>query len=259
MSIRVIAGTAAILLLLVGILGSNDSEDASKTETSKRFARRYLPFQPDWVSEFRIPGGPPKSPQMVIWEVSEFDPRIPATVEQQQAGDDFVKRCFEVAEAKGWFDRSKAIADGFLTPGSDNRHHRNDAYVLDSIQLDPARPEYLMYYPDPNREGEQALTGFMFLAESRKARGHQFAGPLAIWHYHKYANARCWAGRGLLSMGMADDNGRCSTGSVPLHRSPEMVHVWLLDHPRGPFSSGMTLPKSVLRTGLAKRREMLGY
>jgi hypothetical protein len=32
-----------------------------------------------------------------------------------------------------------------------------------------------------------------------------------------------------------------------------MIHVWLIDHPRGPFSSGMTLPRDALERGLAKR------
>jgi len=37
------------------------------------------------------------------------------------------------------------------------------------------------------------------------------------------------------------------------------VHVWLIDHPRGPFSTGMTLPPDVLRKGIAKRREEHGF
>ncbi len=52
-----------------------------------RYARRYMPFDRVWVSERKIPIGPQRSPQMVIWEVSEFDPRIPATPAQQEAGD----------------------------------------------------------------------------------------------------------------------------------------------------------------------------
>jgi len=196
---------------------------------------------------------------MVIWEVSEFGPDALVTAEHRKSGNAFVKRCMEAAIAKNWFDRSKGMADGFLTPGSDARHHRNDAYVMDDIQLDPERPEYLMYYPDPNRNGEQTLTGFMFLADGKDKPGHQFAGPLSVWHYHKYTNARCWAGNGLLSTGMIDEDGKCTIGGVPRYRSPEMVHVWLIDHPRGPFSTGMTLPDAVLRAGLEKRRAAIGF
>lgn len=259
MTARVLALIAVQMLLISGIAACDRTDAPTDSDRPDRLARRYVPFEPGWVSEFEVPMGPPKSPQMVVWEVSEFDPGVPATPEQQKAADDFVQRCFEVALAKNWFDRSKGVADGFRTPGTDSRHHRNDEYVLDGIQLDPERPEYLMYYPDPNREGEQTLTGFMFLADARDSRGRQFAGPLAIWHYHKYTNARCWAGRGLLSTGMVDRQGRCQTGGFPINRSPEMVHVWLIDHPRGPFSTGMTLPPALLSAGLAKRRETLGY
>lgn len=258
-AIRVAVRATVVMLMMSVLSGCDRAKDSSDEESHSRFARRYVPFDPEWISETLIPMGPPISPQMVIWEVSEYGPEALATPQQRKAGDDFVKRCLEVAIAKDWFDQSVGIADGFLTLGSDARHHRNDEYVLDGIQLDPERPEYLMYYPDPNRNGEQTLTGLMFLANSRDAMGRQFAGPLSIWHYHKYTNARCWAGRGLLSTGMIDEDGKCPAGNVPLNRSPEMVHVWLIDHPRGPFSTGMTLPDAVLRAGLAKRRAAIGF
>jgi len=258
-AIRVAVHATVVMLMMSVLSGCDRAKDSSDEKPHSRFARRYVPFDPEWISETLIPMGPPISPQMVIWEGSEYGPEALATPQQRKAGDDFVKRCLEVAIAKDWFDQSVGIADGFLTPGSDARHHRNDEYVLDGIQLDPERPEYLMYYPDPNRNGEQTLTGLMFLADGRDAKGRQFAGPLSIWHYHKYTNARCWGGRGLLSTGMIDDDGNCPAGSVPLNRSPEMVHVWLIDHPRGPFSTGMTLPDDVLRAGLAKRRAAIGF
>lgn len=236
-----------------------ESDELSELVLSERVARQYLPFDPEWIPESRIPVKPQRSPQMKIWEVSEFDPNGAVTPEQQQAADDFVQRCFDAAIAKGWFDREKGLADGFLTKGSDERHHRNDEYVVDGVQLDPERPEYLMYYPDPEQPAEFALTGLMFLADAPQARGTQFAGPLAIWHYHVYTNARCWARGGLLSTGMFARNGGCITGGVPIHRSPEMVHVWLIDRPRGPFSTGMTLPEDELAAGLAKRKESIGF
>lgn len=258
MNARIGVSVVVLLLLTSGTSGC-ERENSTTRDSPSRFARRYMPFEPAWIPESEIPAGPPSEAQMVVWEVSTFDPRIPATPDQQVAADAFVKRCFEVAVAKHWFDRETGMADGFLTAGSDSRHHRNDEYVLDGIQLDPERPEYLMYYPDPNRDGEQALAGIMFLADGAETHGQPFAGPLAIWHYHKYMNARCWASQGLLSTGMVDGDGRCTTGGVPIHRSPEMVHVWLIELPGGPFSTGMTVPQIVLRDGLAKRRAELGF
>jgi hypothetical protein len=254
MLVRVLAPILVVMFALSASLACDGDE-----KLPNRFARQYLPFQPSWIPASLIPRTPQRSPQMMIWEVSDFDPRVEPTPEQQAAADDMVTRCFEAAQKNGWFTREKGLADGFLTKGSDSQHHRNDGYVLDSVQLDPERPEYLMYYKDPDREGEYALTGLMFLADEKESRGRQFAGPLAIWHYHVYTNARCWAERGLLSTGMVDASGDCPTGGEPIHRSPEMVHVWLIDHPRGPFSTGMTLPPKILREGLVKRRAEHGF
>ncbi|MGH0037904.1 MAG: hypothetical protein ACQGVK_22980 [Myxococcota bacterium] len=246
------------LVSALAFASSPGCERPASAPESERLARRYLPFDPAWIPEAEIPAEPQESPGMVIWEVSGYDPRVPATAAQREAGEDFVRRCFEAAVENGWFHRPKGMADGFLTPANDRLHYRNDEYVLDGIQLDPERPEYLMYYPDPTREDEFALTGFMFLADGAEARGHQFAGPLAIWHYHVYTRPRCWE-KDLLSLGPVDEWGRCPGEGVARHRSPEMVHVWFIDHPRGAFSSGMTLPRNVLDTGLALRREKYGF
>ena len=34
---------------------------------------------------------------------------------------------------------------------------------------------------------------------------------------------------------------------VVSQKSPEMLHVWFVDHPDGRFASGMSLPEEVLR------------
>jgi hypothetical protein len=252
------ASGCAIAVLIAIAVSAGCGGDRTGGSQPDRLARKYLPFEPGWIPESEIPAEPQESPDMVIWEVSEFDPRVPATPAQKKAASDFVERCFAAAVANNWFHRPKGMADGFLTPANDRLHYRNDEYVLDGIQLDPERPEYLMYYPDPEHEDTFALTGFMFLADGPETRGRQFAGPLAIWHYHVYTQPRCWQ-RELLSMGPVDQWGRCAGDGVPRHRSPEMVHVWFIDHPRGPFSSGMTLPRDVLSKGLMKRREERGF
>ena len=244
------AGAIAAMLALALLAGCGERP----SERPDRFARKYLPFERGWLRESKIPAKPQSSPEMVIWEVSRFDPRVPPTPEQQAAADDLVERCHQAAVKHGWYDHAKGLADGFETNFKDRLHHRKDEYVLDGIQLDPERPEYLMYYP--TEDGGQALTGFMFLADGPEAWGEQIGGPLTVWHYHVWTRKRCWV-QDLLSAGPADAAGRCGVG-VARHRSPEMVHVWLIDHPRGPFSSGMTLPRDVLERGLAKRMRERG-
>jgi hypothetical protein len=57
----------------------------------------------------------------------------------------------------------------------------------------------------------------------------------------------------MLITGLPNAQGQCDRG-VPTHRSPEMIHIWLVDHPLGPFSTSMHLdPK--LMMGLLEKRE----
>jgi hypothetical protein len=39
-----------------------------------RYARRVLPFDPEWKRESEIPVGPQRYPRMVMWEVSNYPP-----------------------------------------------------------------------------------------------------------------------------------------------------------------------------------------
>ena len=55
-----------------------------------------------------------------------------------------------------------------------------------------------------------------------------------------------------LITGLPDQDGRCERG-VPMHRSPEMLHIWLVDHPRGPFSTSMYLEPKLMMKLLEKR------
>ena len=261
MNARAIARAGLILLGVLSIIlsiGCDPSEPEAGKKLPDRFARRYMPFKAGWIPESRITPPSKQESQMAIWEVTEYPPLTRPTPAQQKAADEFVERCYQAAVDHGWAERSKGIADGFVTKGADRLHHRNDEYVLDGVQLDPDRPEFLMYYADPEREGEYALAGFMFYVDGPDDRGFQFGGPLTVWHYHTYTNARCYS-KGLISLGLIRPDKTCPEGSVPIHRSPEMIHVWLIDHPRGPFSSGMTLPPDVLRRGLAKRRAERGF
>jgi hypothetical protein len=54
--------------------------------------------------------------------------------------------------------------------------------------------------------------------------------PRAIWHDH---DDLCWSSDGRLAGILVD--GQCRPGGV--HRvSPPMIHVWIVDHPCGPFA-----------------------
>jgi len=236
-----LASLALSLLLLGGAAVGCSRADAP--ELPDRYARRFLPFDPEWRRESEIPEGPQRYPRMVMWEVSEFAPGSEPTPEQRRAADELVARCRAAAVEHGWQDYQKGIADGFHPPrGADGKpnphdhHHRNDANLLDDRILDCDRPEYLMYHPGP--EGAKELVGFMFYARTPTERGPQIGGPLTVWHFHKWSIARCMVDD-MLDVGWAIDGG-CEEG-VPSHRSAEMLHVWLVDRPGGPFSTSMRM------------------
>lgn len=158
----------------------------------------------------------------------------------------------------GWEDFEKALADGFELLTNDRRHYYNEEYVFDDRVLDPERPEFLMYYDTP--EGKR-LVGFMFYVAGRLDRGPQIGGPLTVWHYPLFSEPVCTLGlrRGRVRRGQdllpgadAAERGDCAWGS-PTQRSPEMLHVWLIRHPMGPFGTRMHLPPDLVEEELEKR------
>lgn len=232
--------------------------DGRAVPAPERWTRRFVPPEADkydsdrdaWVPESQADNGPETEPGMVIWEVSEFQPGSEPTAEQRRAADDLVERCYAAALRHGWDDFEKGAADGFSPV--DRHHYRNDEFMLDDRVLDPDHPETLMYYATP--EG-QRLAGMMFFARDRDARGRQIGGPLTIWHYHSWFRAQCVV-KGLSQNWSVD--GKCAKG-VPSHRSGEMMHVWLVDHPSGRFATPMFLPYPILSAGLEKRLRERGF
>lgn len=209
-----------------------------------RYVRRFRPFEEVWRRESEISSAPQRYPAMVIWEVSNYPPASTPTPQQQRAADELVERCRSAAATHGWYDYEKARADGF-DQSDDERHYENETFMLDDAILDCDRPEYLMYYP--REDGVRELVGFMFFARTATERGPQIGGPLTTWHFHQWSKEQCALNEVLL-VGWAVD-GSCEEG-VPTHRSAEMLHLWLIDRPDGPFSTSMYLEEYLDLQGL---------
>ena len=184
---------------------------------------------------------------MVLWEVTAFPPQSEPTRSQQSAAKELIEACYRAALDNGWFDFQKGLADGFQLMADDRRHYENRAFILDDRVLDPERPEFLMYYGTPSGK---KLAGFMFYTASPLSRGPQIGGSDTIWHFHVWTRPVCMLD-GLVSVG-ASQEGRCAQGE-PYHRSPEMIHVWLLDHPEGPFTTAMQIDPPLLNRLLKER------
>jgi hypothetical protein len=173
--------------------------------------------------------------EVVMIEVTAHEPGDEPTRAQRRDADDFVERA--AAATKGLERLDDAEAAGYRSwPGIDQYHFVNLDHVGDGAVLDPARPEFLMY------DDDGALLAAMFLAADNDEPGPQFGGPLTTWHYHP-AGPSCWVEGGLLPADVdPDGDGSCPDGATYSERSPEMLHVWLVDHAEGPFSSDMVTP-----------------
>ena len=62
--------------------------------------------------------------------------------------------------------------------------------------------------------------------------------------------------QGLLPVGRPDERDHCTEGQVE-HTSPEMIHLWLIDHPKGRFATNMSLPQKLF-VELIRQRESDG-
>ena len=159
--------------------------------------------------------------------------------EQQQWGEDFYQRSLTAALKNGWFDIDKAFAQGFQADRINGTHYPNLQNMFDDVILDPERPEWLIYYDTPDGK---MLMGFMYFTRELYEVGPTPAGPLAQWHFHPYVTPRC-AVKGLWTVGRPDGNGVCAEG-IPVSRTPEMFHVWFVDHPLGRFTEMNIVPET---------------
>ena len=112
-------------------------------------------------------------------------------------------------------------------------HLFNPNYMSDGRILDPERPESLMFYQDRPRE-EKRLVGVMYMMPPGQS-GPQIGGPLTRWHYHSRAEF-CSDNEGIPRV-KADPYPKCPAGMTT--RTPEMLHLWLVDNPGGVFSHMM--------------------
>lgn len=207
-------------------------------------------FTGDWRSWLPLEDFPPRvqeSPHMLIYELTHTsDPYAQPTPEQKAAADRLVEVSTEAAHRNGWFRYEQAIEDGFELMPRDRAHYGHRSYITDGHVLDPDRPEFLMYY---DTSSGKKLVGYMYLMSDPTSHGPQIGGPLTLWHYHMWSTPHCLY-EGLYSIGLSTD-GQCAEGT-PSHRSPEMIHVWFVDHPAGPFGTNMALPNHVIEE-LGKR------
>jgi hypothetical protein len=128
---------------------------------------------------------------------------------------------------------SDALAAGYALPrpgtGPDV-HLENKVFKSDGRVLDPQRPEMLVYAIG---DGRATLLGVVFVMERAGTAGPDPGGPVTRWHAHNICLTLLPPGFGIVS-----PFGSCPAFSVNV-TTPEMMHVWIVDNPDGPFAEGL--------------------
>ena len=104
--------------------------------------------------------------------------------------------------------------------------------------LDSTKPEALVY---ATAGGKRELVSAMYIAEPEYELGttklDALLGPLATWHVHdNLCFAENEAEDGFVVAGITEVGGTCDAPLVKLPTFP-MVHVWIGEHPCGPFAA----------------------
>jgi hypothetical protein len=121
-------------------------------------------------------------------------------------------------------------------------HFVNSAYLTNADVLRPEHVQSLIYY---NTKRGPVLIGAMYMMPSLGDAGPEIGGPLTSWHHHDNlcfdkatGKIVAFAHSGTADVSDKDKSGVCPKGSSN-HSTPEMLHVWVVDNPNGPFDADM--------------------
>jgi hypothetical protein len=138
-----------------------------------------------------------------------------------------------VAAARRYADIAAARAAGYRASLGETGwdvHLENDAYGRDGRVLDPRRPEQLVYAV---HGGRATLLGVVYVMERAGVPGPAPGGPVTGWHAHNVCVTAIPPGFGVVS-----PFGGCPAFGVQM-TVPEMMHVWTVDNPRGPYADAL--------------------
>ena len=150
------------------------------------------------------------------------------TAEQQAAADALVRATLEgvepfddidVARGQG-YEQAMPYAFGEIRAA----HYLSVEALTDRTTLDPERPEGLIYLRTP--DGADVFIGVMYIAMGGPAP--DIAGPLTPWYRHPEL---CMSGFSIVPLTAA---GECTRPGTPIVQ--EMIHVWAVPNPLGPFA-----------------------
>jgi hypothetical protein len=97
--------------------------------------------------------------------------------------------------------------------------------------LDPQHVQSLIY---ASTQHGKVLLGAMYIMPRVGEPGPQIGGPLTSWHHH---DNLCFDDKTSVVVAFTR-SGACPSGSTN-RVTPDMLHVWVVDNPNGPFDPDM--------------------
>ncbi len=244
-----------LTLALFSCEKTDQEKSENLRENSTVLYSAFSPAQPREWGSVDLALQKPKMNGMI--EVSKYVDQA-QTAEQKKSADELYDNFVKAVHKNGWLVRENALKDGYLYEKDvDSTHYHNYPYIFDGENLNPNKPEVLMYYP--SSEGTYLLAGAMFLHSDPLGHGEQIGGHEMVWHYHQYEKPYCqsfdfekWKIKDpqeMNEMRKRLESDKCKEGFY-VKRSPEMIHLWIIDHPQGRFASTMGVEEKFLYTGL---------
>lgn len=154
------------------------------------------------------------------------------TDEQREAARELIDETTSVTAV--YADVAAATAAGYQSIGdaaSGFEHYVRPQYLADGAELDPGRPESLVYEVQP--DGSRRFTTVMYILDAGTTMDDvpDIAGNLTVWHTH---GNLCFE-PGTVRLAGVLVGGQCRPGGVNRPTSP-MLHVWVVPNDCGPFA-----------------------
>ncbi|MEP6871785.1 MAG: hypothetical protein ABI939_08035 [Anaerolineaceae bacterium] len=128
-------------------------------------------------------------------------------------------------------DIKVAMADGYVQITQDlpgiAAHFVKAAYLADSVMMDPAKPEFLLY--TKRLDGNWRLVGTMFYGSPGADPAPNYFGALDAWHLHENL---CFVASGVR---ITASQAECK-GGLFVRKTNWQLHVWTVDDADGVFA-----------------------
>ena len=174
-----------------------------------------------WAADFKYP-----DPRHVhAGAVLQATNPVPTHQQQEAAAGLYEDTRAAILPYQDWH---RAWAAGYRPGGPESQpstHWMNQAYVKAGYVMDPKRPQGLVY---ANTKHGPVLLGAMFQMPSLNQFGPDPGGPLTAWHQHENI---CFTPLGF-EFSLMTPFGTCPFGAIDLS-APPMLHVWIVDNPKG--------------------------